>query len=95
VPDGHLYVLETPLCACATRRKTIYCYSEAERDKSHIELGGKQKSHGSNDWAKSPAEFKQSSQRNAREQSGITRRNRSQRHLTFSMGQEQRRNGKD
>ena len=32
VHDGHLYVLETPLFRVRNKEKTIYCYSEAERD---------------------------------------------------------------
>ena len=41
VHDGHLYVLETPLFRVRNKEKTIYCYSEAERDSSIKELGGK------------------------------------------------------
>jgi topoisomerase-4 subunit B len=41
VHDGHLYVLETPLFRVRNREKTIYCYSEAERDTAVKELGGK------------------------------------------------------
>jgi topoisomerase IV subunit B len=32
VHDGHVYVLETPLFRVRNKEKTIYCYSEAERD---------------------------------------------------------------
>src|SRR3954451_17674160 len=32
VHDGHLFVLETPLFRVRNKEKTIYCYSEAERD---------------------------------------------------------------
>ncbi|HSH95688.1 MAG TPA: toprim domain-containing protein, partial [Roseimicrobium sp.] len=39
VQDGHLYVLETPLFRVRNKEKTIYCYSEAERDKASAELG--------------------------------------------------------
>ena len=39
VHDGHLYVLETPLFRVRNKEKTIYCYSEAERDKASAELG--------------------------------------------------------
>src|SRR4029453_3625012 len=39
VHDGHLYVLETPLFRVRNKEKTIYCYSEAERDKAAKELG--------------------------------------------------------
>jgi DNA gyrase subunit B/topoisomerase-4 subunit B len=39
VHDGHLYVLETPLFRARNKEKTIYCYSEAERDEAAKELG--------------------------------------------------------
>jgi len=32
VHDGHLYVLETPLFRVRNKERTIYCYSDAERD---------------------------------------------------------------
>lgn len=41
VHDGHVYVLETPLFRVRNKEKTIYCYSEAERDNAVKELGGK------------------------------------------------------
>ena len=41
VHDGHLYVLETPLFRVRNKERTIYCYSEAERDAAVKELGGK------------------------------------------------------
>jgi len=41
VHDGHVYVLETPLFRVRNKEKTIYCYSEAERDNAVTELGGK------------------------------------------------------
>ncbi len=41
VHDGHVYVLETPLFRVRNKQETIYCYSEAERDKAVTELGGK------------------------------------------------------
>ena len=41
VHDGHVYVLETPLFRVRNKEKTIYCYSEAERDSAVKELGGK------------------------------------------------------
>jgi DNA gyrase/topoisomerase IV subunit B len=40
VRDGHVYVLETPLFRVRNKEKTIYCYSEAERDNAVTELGG-------------------------------------------------------
>ena len=39
VHDGHLYVLETPLFRVRNKEKTIYCYSEAERDEAASTLG--------------------------------------------------------
>lgn len=36
---GHLYILETPLFRVRNKTKTIYCYSEASRDKALKELG--------------------------------------------------------
>ncbi len=39
VHDGHLYVLETPLFRVRNKDKTIYCYSEVERDGAARELG--------------------------------------------------------
>ena len=41
VHDGHIYVLETPLFRVRNKEKTIYCYSETERDNAVKELGGK------------------------------------------------------
>ena len=40
VHDGHVYVLETPLFRVRNKEKTIYCYSETERDNAVKELGG-------------------------------------------------------
>jgi topoisomerase IV subunit B len=39
VHDGHVYVLETPLFRVRNKEKTIYCYSETERDNAVKELG--------------------------------------------------------
>src|SRR5581483_11784925 len=41
VHDGHVYVLETPLFRVRNKERTIYCYSEGERDNAVKELGGK------------------------------------------------------
>ena len=41
VHDGHVYVLETPLFRVRNKEKTIYCYSETERDNAVKELGDK------------------------------------------------------
>jgi topoisomerase IV subunit B len=60
VHDGHLYVLETPLFRVRNKEKTIYCYSEAERDKAMVELGGKPEITRFKGLGEiSPAEFKQ------------------------------------
>ena len=39
VHDGHLFVLETPVFRARNKEKTIYCYSEAERDAAATQLG--------------------------------------------------------
>ncbi len=39
IHDSHLFILETPLFRVRTKEKTIYCYSEAERDKAAAQLG--------------------------------------------------------
>src|SRR6185312_12090607 len=60
VHDGHLYVLETPLFRVRNKEKTVYCYSEAERDKAIAELGGKPEITRFKGLGEiSPGEFKQ------------------------------------
>ncbi len=60
VHDGHLYVLETPLFRVRNKEKTIYCYSEAERDTAIKTLGGKPEITRFKGLGEiSPAEFKQ------------------------------------
>jgi topoisomerase-4 subunit B len=39
VHEGHLFVLETPLFRVRNKEKTIYCYSEGERDEAAKSLG--------------------------------------------------------
>ncbi|MBN1670807.1 MAG: type IIA DNA topoisomerase subunit B [Kiritimatiellae bacterium] len=39
VLDGHVRILETPLFRVRNKSKTLYCYSEAERDAADRELG--------------------------------------------------------
>ena len=39
VHDGHLFILETPLFRVRNKDKTLYCYSEAERDSAAREVG--------------------------------------------------------
>jgi len=41
VKNGHLYILETPLFRVRNKQKTIYCYSEDEKQKAIHELKGK------------------------------------------------------
>ncbi|MBS0627879.1 MAG: type IIA DNA topoisomerase subunit B, partial [Verrucomicrobia bacterium] len=38
VLNGHLYILETPLFKVRNKEKTIYCYSEEEKNKAADEL---------------------------------------------------------
>lgn len=38
VLSGHLYILETPLFKVRNKEKTLYCYSEEERDKAIAKL---------------------------------------------------------
>ncbi|MCS6833162.1 MAG: type IIA DNA topoisomerase subunit B, partial [Flammeovirgaceae bacterium] len=37
----HLYILQTPLFRVRNKQKTIYCYSEEEKQKAIRQLGGK------------------------------------------------------
>ncbi len=39
VLDGHLYILETPLFRVRDRKRTVYCYTEAERLEALEEIG--------------------------------------------------------
>jgi topoisomerase-4 subunit B len=41
VKNGHLYILETPLFRVRNKQKTIYCYSEEEKQKAILQLRGK------------------------------------------------------
>lgn len=41
IKNGHLYILDTPLFRVRDKSKTIYCYSEEERQKAMKELRGK------------------------------------------------------
>jgi DNA gyrase/topoisomerase IV subunit B len=60
VHDGHLYVLETPLFRVRNKEKTVYCYSEAERDEAAKALAGKVEITRFKGLGEiSPAEFKQ------------------------------------
>jgi DNA gyrase/topoisomerase IV subunit B len=60
VHEGRLFVLETPLFRVRNKQRTIYCYSEAERDQAVAELGGKPEITRFKGLGEiSPAEFKQ------------------------------------
>jgi topoisomerase IV subunit B len=60
VHEGHLYVLETPLFRVRNKQKTIYCYSEAERDQAVGQLGKNAEITRFKGLGEiSPAEFKQ------------------------------------
>ncbi len=39
VRQGHLYILETPLFRVRTKKKTTYCYTEAQKDKAVEKMG--------------------------------------------------------
>ncbi len=41
VKRGYIYILETPIFRTRNRKKTIYCYSEKERDRAAAQLAGK------------------------------------------------------
>ena len=39
IKKGHVYILQTPLFRVRNKKKTIYCYTEEERQKAIVELG--------------------------------------------------------
>lgn len=39
IREGHLFILQTPLFRVRNKQKTIYCYSESERDRAVKQLG--------------------------------------------------------
>ncbi len=39
IREGHLFILQTPLFRVRNKQKTIYCYSEGERDRAIKQLG--------------------------------------------------------
>ncbi|HAJ99945.1 MAG TPA: DNA topoisomerase IV [Bacteroidales bacterium] len=41
VRNGHLYILQTPLFRVRNKQKTLYCYSEKEKQEAMAELGSK------------------------------------------------------
>ena len=63
---GHVYILETPIFRVRTKRETLYCYSEKERDNATKKLQGKGKVKKNVETTRfkglgeiSPKEFKQ------------------------------------
>jgi len=60
VREGHLKILETPLFRVRTKKETIYCYSEQERDAAAKKLGKASEVTRFKGLGEiSPAEFKQ------------------------------------
>ena len=39
VSKGHVYILQTPLFRVRNKKKTIYCYSDEEKQRAMKELG--------------------------------------------------------
>lgn len=58
VHEGHVHILETPLFRVRNPKKTIYCYSEGERDAALKELRGPEVTRFKGLGEISPAEFK-------------------------------------
>ena len=58
VHDGFVYILETPLFRVRNAKKTIYCYSEQERDAAMHELRGPEVTRFKGLGEISPSEFK-------------------------------------
>ena len=60
VSGGHIFILETPLFRVRNSKRTLYCYSEAERDASMKEIGrGAEVTRFKGLGEISPGEFKQ------------------------------------
>jgi topoisomerase IV subunit B len=58
VHEGHVHILETPLFRVRSRKDTVYCYSEAERDAAAREMRGAEVTRFKGLGEISPAEFK-------------------------------------
>src|SRR5512136_1334016 len=58
VQEGHLHILETPLFRARNSKKTIYCYSENERDAALKDLRGAEVTRFKGLGEISPSEFK-------------------------------------
>jgi topoisomerase-4 subunit B len=53
IRQGHLFVLQTPLFRVRNKKKTFYCYDDAEREAAMKTLGQKSlRLHASKGWAK-------------------------------------------
>jgi len=59
VVKGHVYLLETPLFRVRNRKRTVYCYSERERDRATEELRSPETTRFKGLGEISPGEFKQ------------------------------------
>jgi DNA gyrase/topoisomerase IV subunit B len=59
VHEGHIHILETPLFRVRNSKKTMYCYSEAERNAAMKELSRPEVTRFKGLGEISPAEFKQ------------------------------------
>jgi topoisomerase-4 subunit B len=59
VLKGHVYILETPLFRVRDRKRTVYCYSEGERDRAAREITGAEITRFKGLGEISPQEFKQ------------------------------------
>jgi topoisomerase IV subunit B len=58
VHEGHVHILETPLFRVRNSKKTVYCYSESERDSVSKDLRGAEVTRFKGLGEISPAEFK-------------------------------------
>ncbi len=58
VHEGHVHILETPLFRVRNSKKTIYCYSENERDSSVKDMRGAEVTRFKGLGEISPSEFK-------------------------------------
>ncbi len=58
VHEGHVHILETPLFRARNAKKTVYCYSESERDEALKEMRGAEVTRFKGLGEISPAEFK-------------------------------------
>ena len=59
VSKGHVYILETPLFRVRNKKETVYCYSEAERDRASEKIKGPEITRFKGLGEISPAEFGQ------------------------------------